>query len=62
MRASLASGTDDDARADAFADAEVARLRSGLTPEQAVHIDRDSIRSSWFGFARYWRKKAEAGA
>lgn len=62
VRASLASGESDDARADAFADAELARLTSGLTPEQAVHIDRDSIRSSWFGFARYWRKKAEAAA
>lgn len=62
VRASLASGESDDARADAFADAERARLTSGLTPEQAVHIDRDSIRASWFGFARYWRKKAEAAA
>lgn len=58
VRASLSAGTNDDARADAFADAEVARLRAGLTPEQAAHIDRDSVRSSWFGFARYWRKKA----
>lgn len=58
VRASLGDGTDDDARADAFADAEVARLRAGLTPEQAAHIDRDSVRSSWYGFARYWRKKA----
>lgn len=62
VRASLASGTDDDARADAWADAEVARLTSALTAEQAVHIDRASVRSSWFGFARYWRKKAEAAA
>lgn len=58
VRASLASGADDEARADAFADAEVARLRAGLTPEQSAHIDRDSVRASWFGFARYWRKKA----
>jgi glyoxylase-like metal-dependent hydrolase (beta-lactamase superfamily II) len=60
VRASLTSGTDDDARADAFADAEVARLRASLTPEQAAHIDRDSVRASWHGFARYWRKKALA--
>jgi len=62
VRASLASGTSDDERADAFADAERMRLTSGLTPEQALHVDRESIRSSWFGFARYWRKKALTGA
>lgn len=60
VRASLASPESDDARADAFADAELARLTSGLNPEQAMHVDRETIRSSWFGFARYWRKKAEA--
>lgn len=60
VRASLASGSSDEERADAFVDAEFTRLTSGLTPEQATHIDRDSIRSSWFGLARYWRKKAQS--
>lgn len=61
VRASLGSGDDDEARADAFADAELARLAAGLTPAQARLVTRDTIRSSWFGLARYWRKKAAAG-
>lgn len=60
VRASLASGDDDEARADDFAAAEFARITSSLTADQAAHIDRDAIRSSWFGLARYWRKKAAA--
>ncbi len=61
VRASLAAGDDDEARADEFVQAEFARLSSSLTPEQLKYIDRDSIRSSWFGLARYGRKKATAG-
>ncbi|MBK6486429.1 MAG: MBL fold metallo-hydrolase [Gemmatimonadetes bacterium] len=60
VRASLASGDDDESRADSFAEAEFARIASSLTVEQAAHVDRDAIRSSWFGLARYWRKKAVA--
>ncbi len=62
VRASLGTEADDDARAQAFADAEFARLTSALTPEQALHVDRETMRSSWYGFARYWRKKAAATA
>ncbi|MEO6446406.1 MAG: MBL fold metallo-hydrolase [Gemmatimonadaceae bacterium] len=62
VRASLASGTSDEERATAFAAAEHARLTSGLTAEQAEYVNVNSVRSSWFGFARYWRKKALAGA
>lgn len=60
VRSSLAAGDDDEARADAFAAAEFARISKSLTTEQVAHIDRDAIRSSWFGLARYWRKKASA--
>ena len=62
VRASLASDTSDDHRADTFLGAEIARLTGSLTAEQVEYIDRDSIRASWFGFARYWRKKAVTGA
>ncbi|HEX5632625.1 MAG TPA: MBL fold metallo-hydrolase, partial [Gemmatimonadales bacterium] len=62
VRASLSGNDSDDERAQAFAEAEYVRLTNGLTPEQALHIDRDSIRSSWYGLARYWRKKAAATA
>jgi len=62
VRASLGSDATDEARADAFTEAEFARIAGGLTVEQAAHIERDTIRSSWFGFARYWRKKAAANA
>ena len=61
VRASLASGDDDAQRADAFLDAELTRLAAGLTAEQLVHIHPETIRSAWFGFARYWRKKAITG-
>ncbi|MCC6774785.1 MAG: hypothetical protein IT360_26660 [Gemmatimonadaceae bacterium] len=60
VRASLATGDDDESRADDFARAEFARIARSLTVEQAAHIDRDAIRSSWFGLARYWRKKSVA--
>jgi hypothetical protein len=62
VRASLASNASDAERAESFADTELARLSVGLTPDQVRHIDRDSILSSWYGFARYWRKKSGAGA
>jgi glyoxylase-like metal-dependent hydrolase (beta-lactamase superfamily II) len=57
VRASLDRPGSDDEHADAFLAAEFERLSAGLPPEQAAWIDRDSIRSSWFGLARYWRKK-----
>ena len=57
VRASLdGPGTDDD-RADAFQAEEVARLTTGMPAEQARWVDADAIRSSWFGLARYWRRK-----
>jgi glyoxylase-like metal-dependent hydrolase (beta-lactamase superfamily II) len=62
VRASLASGETDAGRAKAFADTELARLAVGLTPEQVRHIDRESILASWYGFARYWRKKSGSDA
>ena len=60
VRASLAAGDDDEARADEFVEAEMARLARASRAAQLKHIDRDSIRSSWFGLARYWRKRAAA--
>jgi len=49
-------GTDDE-RADAFRDAELARLTEGMPADRAQWVEADAIRSSWFGLARYWRKK-----
>ena len=57
VRTSLDGPGSDDDRADAFLADEYDRLAAGLAPGQAAWIDRDSIRSSWFGLARYWRKK-----
>lgn len=62
VRASLASEATDAERAETFAATELARVSMGLTPEQIVHIDRESIVSSWYGFARYWRKKTVTDA
>jgi hypothetical protein len=36
---------------------QLERLASGLAPEKVKWIEQDAIRSSWFGLARYWRKK-----
>ncbi|MEO7966762.1 MAG: MBL fold metallo-hydrolase [Gemmatimonadaceae bacterium] len=60
VRASLGGEGSDDTHADAFVEAEMARLTATLTAEQIVYVDRDSIRGSWFGLARYWRKKGTA--
>ncbi|MGQ0646141.1 MAG: MBL fold metallo-hydrolase [Gemmatimonadaceae bacterium] len=57
VRESLEQPGSDDTRADAFLEAEFERLTSGLPADRVKWIDRDSIRSSWFGLARYWRKK-----
>lgn len=51
-----APGTDDE-KADAFQASEVARLTAGMPAEQARWVDADAVRSSWFGLARYWRRK-----
>ncbi|MBC7897003.1 MAG: MBL fold metallo-hydrolase [Cytophagaceae bacterium] len=57
VRASLEHPGSDDARADRFLEEQVDALASGLEPEQVKWIEQDAIRSSWFGLARYWRKK-----
>lgn len=62
VRTSLSGEGTDDEHADAFVQAEMARLTATLTSDQIAHVDQDSIRSSWFGIARYWRKKAEERA
>ncbi len=51
------SSRSDDAHADAFEEAEWDRLTSGMPAEQARWVDHRSIRSSWFGLARYWRRR-----
>lgn len=62
VRTALGGEGTDDEHADAFVQAEMARLASTLTAEQITYVDQDSIRSSWFGLARYWRKKSESSA
>ncbi|MGQ0766167.1 MAG: MBL fold metallo-hydrolase [Gemmatimonadota bacterium] len=50
----------DDELADRFTEDERGAMTAGLTPQQAEHIGADTIRASWFGLARYWRKRAKA--
>lgn len=52
-----ASGSDDE-RASAFAEAEMVRLSSGLSQHQVDHLNRNAIESSWYGLARYLRRRA----
>lgn len=62
VRSSLSGEGSDEEHAESFVEAEITRLSTSLTPEQMAHIDRDSIHSSWYGMARYWRKKSPAPA
>jgi glyoxylase-like metal-dependent hydrolase (beta-lactamase superfamily II) len=59
VRESLEQPGSDDLRADRFADEERARLTAGLPEERATHVEHGTIRSSWFGLARYWRKEQQ---
>lgn len=52
----------DEEQASLFADAEWARLTSGLPEERAAWVDRRSIHSSYFGLARYWRRQVPTPA
>ena len=58
VKESLDSPGSDDARAESFADEELARLTKTLRPESVPHVHRDAILSSWYGLARYWRKQS----
>lgn len=57
VRESLEHPGSDDARADRFLEEQLEIVASGLRPEQLRWIEQDAIRSSWFGLARYWRKR-----
>ena len=57
VRESLEQPGSDDARADRFLEEQLDTLSSGLAPEKVRWLEQDAIRSSWFGLARYWRKK-----
>lgn len=52
----------DDELADRFTQDEWSLMTAGLDPRQAEHIGADTIRSSWFGLARYWRKRPQAAS
>lgn len=57
VRRSLDEPGSDEDHADAFLEAQWEKLAEGLPAERAQWIDRDSIRSSWSGLARYWRRR-----
>jgi glyoxylase-like metal-dependent hydrolase (beta-lactamase superfamily II) len=57
VRRSLDAPLTDDRRADAFLERQMERLTDGLPADRVRWIDQDSIRASWFGLARYWRKR-----
>lgn len=57
VRASLEQPGPDDARADRFLEEQFALVSEGLPPERVRWIEQDAIHSSWFGLARYWRKR-----
>jgi glyoxylase-like metal-dependent hydrolase (beta-lactamase superfamily II) len=58
VRESLAEDGSDASRAHRFAEAEHERLVAGLSPTQQPHVDIGTITASWYGLARYWRKRA----
>jgi glyoxylase-like metal-dependent hydrolase (beta-lactamase superfamily II) len=57
VRSSLDTAGSDEERAARFADAEWERLTRGMPPEQAARVHRDTIEGSWYGLARYWRRR-----
>lgn len=61
VRLSLEASASDEARADAFCEAELERVTAGLS-ETARRLWKPEapIKSSWYGLARYWRKRREA--
>lgn len=58
VRGSLEEPGTDEERAHRFADAEVEGLRARARPEARDKIYWDAVRDSWYGLARYWRKRA----
>ena len=59
VRASLAGAGSDEERARRFADEVAAELTRGASPVSAMHIQFTSAKDSWYGLARYWRKRGE---
>jgi glyoxylase-like metal-dependent hydrolase (beta-lactamase superfamily II) len=59
---SLATDGPDEARAEAWAHTEHDRLTSPLPPEARAHVLLETVLGSWYGLARYWRKKEEPPA
>jgi glyoxylase-like metal-dependent hydrolase (beta-lactamase superfamily II) len=60
VRDSLAAPGTDEAHADAFAARVLDELRGTVSPRALQRVKPSSIRSGWFGLARYWRKRAPA--
>ena len=57
VRESLNDAGSDDERAAAFFEEQFGEVTAGLSAEQVRWVETDAIRSSWYGLARYWRKK-----
>ncbi len=58
VRRSLDDPGSDAERTERFVEEEWSRLTSGMRPEHARWVDKETIRASWPGLARYWRTKA----
>jgi len=59
VRASLAEPGTDDERATRFADAIHEQLQQSVEPGAVHHyLNGGGIRDSWYGLARYWRKRS----
>jgi glyoxylase-like metal-dependent hydrolase (beta-lactamase superfamily II) len=57
VRRSLRNGADDDECATRFAEEVSADLAQDVEPQVVAHYMSGGIRDSWFGLARYWRKR-----
>lgn len=61
VRGSVEESQDDDAAAIAFADGIGRNLRAEISDELAAAYERAAAPNlSWYGLARYWRKRAES--
>jgi glyoxylase-like metal-dependent hydrolase (beta-lactamase superfamily II) len=57
VRESLAKPGADDAHADEFTTRVMDELRQSVSPRALERVKPASVRSGWFGLARYWRKR-----
>jgi hypothetical protein len=62
VRAGLASGEDDASQSRRLQDQAAAELAGAPAGANELYMQAASVDQCWQGLARYWRKKAEAGA